>query len=68
MPEETLNKIINIINSKNGSNIGTGLQLDLEESINSILPLEWEYEFYFNMGGVTEHIFKKNGVEQNLFN
>ena len=67
MSEEIKNKIVSIIDSKNGRNIGTGLQIDLEESIRQILPSGWTYDFYFNMSGDTEHIFYKDGVQQNIF-
>lgn len=54
-------KIIKIINSIVGWNIGTGLQRELEEKINAELPADMSYQFHFNMGAGVQHLFFQNG-------
>ncbi len=56
LTDELKDKIVEIVNSKQMRSIGTALQNDLENEINSILPNDYEYHFNFNMGGGTEHI------------
>jgi hypothetical protein len=55
LSDDILDKIVVEINSVRGRNIGTGLQDDLESSINAILPEGFKYYFEFNMGGDTRH-------------
>ena len=60
LSNEIKDKIVEIVNSASGMNIGTGLQYYLEEKINPILPTGYTYQFSFNMGGQTENIIKKD--------
>ena len=55
MTEEIKQKIVDIINSHRGDNIGTGLKFDLEREINAILMSNWEYTMSFNMSGEVSH-------------
>ncbi len=60
--QEELNKVAdkieNIVNFQaKGRNIGTSLQVDLEEVMATILPPEIQYYFGFNMSGQTWHVF-----------
>jgi len=57
---EIKDKIVEIVNSADGMNIGTGLQVYLEERINPILPEGYTYCFSFNLGGQIENLIKKD--------
>ena len=62
LSDNTKNNIIDIISSKKMRNIGTGLQIELEEEINSILPADYEYHFSFNISsGETKNIINHKG-------
>ena len=64
LSNETKDKIVDIVNSAYGRNIGTSLQVDLEGKINSILPDGYQYFFTFNMSGGTKHeIYKGDKLE-----
>jgi hypothetical protein len=59
-------EIVKTINSSNGRNIGTGLQIDLEEAMAKIIPSEIGYTFEFNMSGFTRNIFYEKNNPNNF--
>ena len=63
MDEQTKNKIVEILNNHGGWNIGTSLQIFLEEKINVILPPNYTYTFDFDMSGGMFHRIVGNGEE-----
>lgn len=60
IPNDIATKIEQIVNSTRGCNIGTSLQMYLEEKVNAVLPPKYSYAFTFNMSGGTQHHFKDN--------
>jgi hypothetical protein len=59
-------EIVNISQRARGRNIGTGLQMDLEESMTKIIPPEIGYNFHFDMSSHTSHIFYEKNNPNNF--
>jgi len=66
LTNEIKDKIVDIINSARGMNIGTGLQIYFEEEVNRILPSGYTYNFNFNMSGGMFHTITGNGENYNF--
>lgn len=59
-------EVVLVLNSASGRNIGTGLQMDLEESLSKVLPPEVGYKFEFNMSGETRNTFFEKANPSNF--